>query len=259
MVYILVGGLLVLAFVVVLIFALIAKRRRGLSVDADFVRKMLPGIDCGMCGEHNCTEFAKKVSGGQKEPEACKLIKPENSEKIRDYFKPTYKGSSKLVAFVKCKGGCLAEDKYIYDGAKNCAVQERLHSGAKACKFACLGCGNCVETCRYRAIKVNDRGVAEVSRNKCTGCGECVAACPNNVITMRKLDISLGIVCNNQASDPAISKKCKVGCTHCGNCIKACPVGAISVVDNVPVIDPAKCIECYKCIGVCPNHCISRL
>ena len=183
MVYILTGGAALLAFAVIVIFAAIAKKRRGLSVDAEFVRKMLPCIDCGMCGEQNCTEFAKKVAGGQKEPEACKLIKPENSEKIRNYFKPTYKGSSKLVAFVKCKGGCLAEDKYIYDGAKNCAVQERLHSGAKACKFACLGCGNCVHACKYGAIKITKRGVAQVSRHKCTGCGECVAACPNHVIS----------------------------------------------------------------------------
>ena len=259
MIYILIGCLLVVSFGVITLFAFIAKKRKGLSVDADFVHKMLPGIDCSMCGEENCVEFAKKVAGGQKEPEGCKLIKPENCEKIKKYFKPTYEKSSKLVAMVKCKGGCLAEDKYIYEGAKNCAVQEKLHSGSKACKFACLGCGNCEEACRYGAIKVNERGVAEVNRSLCTGCGECVNACPNLVISMRKLDVSVGVVCNNQASDPAINKKCKVGCTHCGNCIKACPAGAISVVDNMPVIDPSKCIECYKCVAVCPNHVISRL
>lgn len=259
MIYILIAGLLVLAFGIVTLIAFITKKRRGLSVDADFVRKMLPCIDCGMCGEENCTEFAKKVSGGKREPEGCKLIKPENCEKIKRYFKPTYEQSSKLVAMVKCKGGCLAEDKYIYDGAKNCAVQEKLHSGAKSCKFACLGCGNCAEACRYGAISINERGVAVVNRSKCTGCGECVKACPNHVIAMRKLDVSVGVICNNQSSEPGVNKRCKVGCMHCGNCIKACPVGAISVVDNIPVIDPKKCIECYKCVAVCPNHVISRL
>ena len=90
MIYILIAGLLVLAFGIVTLIAFITKKRRGLSVDADFVRKMLPCIDCGMCGEENCTEFAKKVSGGKREPEGCKLIKPENCEKIKRYSEDFY-------------------------------------------------------------------------------------------------------------------------------------------------------------------------
>lgn len=259
LVVLLIIGLLVIAFGLVVLFAFLTYKKRGLSTDAEFVRKMLPLVDCGMCGEKNCKEFAKRVAEGKREPEGCKLIKPENSQKIKEYFKPTYNQSTKLVAMVKCKGGCRAEDKYIYDGAKNCSIQERLHSGSKACKFACLGCGDCVEACRYRAIKINERGVAEVTRGKCTGCGQCVGACPNNLISMNKLELSVGVICNNQSPDPAISQKCEVGCTHCGNCVNICPVGAIKIVDNVPVIDPDKCIECYKCVKVCPNHVISRL
>lgn len=255
----LVLGLLHLSVGLVIIFAVVSKKKKGLSTDADFVNKMLPGIDCGMCGNKNCVEFAKKVAGGANEPEDCKLIKLGNAEKIKEYFKPTYNQSTKKVAFVKCKGGCKAEDKYIYRGAKSCAIQERLHSGSKSCKYACLGCGDCVEACKYRAITINKRGTAEVIRSKCTGCGACVKVCPNQVIGMQNLELSVGVVCNNQSSNPAITKKCEVGCSHCGVCIKTCPVGAIKVVDNVPVIDHEKCIECYKCVAVCPNHTISRL
>ena len=254
-----IAGLVVISVGMVVLFSYLSYKKRNLSHDTEFVRKMLPGVDCGMCGEKNCTNFAVKVSGGNREPDACKLIRPENSQKIKQYFKNTYSESSKQVAFVHCKGGCLAEDKYIYDGAKSCAVQEMLHSGAKSCKFACLGCGDCVDACRYRAIKINKRGVAEVIRSKCTGCGACVDACSNKVISMQKLELSVNIVCNNQSSEPGIEKKCKVGCNHCEQCIKICPVGAITVVNNVPVIDPKKCIECYKCVSVCPNHVISRL
>ena len=254
-----VAGILVLAFVVILLASFIAKKKRGLTVDEELVRKMLPNIDCGMCGQYSCANFAKKVANGECEPQQCKLIKPENCEKIKDYFKPTYNPSSKHVAFVKCKGGCLAEDKFIYKGAKSCAVQEYLHSGSKSCKYACLGCGDCVDACRYRAIKINKRGVAEVIRSKCVGCGACVKVCPNKLIELKPLELTVGVVCNNQSSDPAINKKCKVGCVHCGNCIKICPTGAIEVIDNVPVINREKCIECYKCVAVCPNHVISRL
>lgn len=259
LVVLLVFTLLSISVGIVLLITLIARKKKGLSVDAELVNKMLPGIDCGACGNANCAEFAKRVASGKSEPEECKFIKPENSEKIKEYFKPTYDPSSKLVAFVKCKGGCDAKDKYVYAGAKSCAVQEKLHSGAKECKYACVGCGDCLRACKYKAIKINKKGVAEIIRSKCTGCGACVKSCPNNLIEMKKLELSVSVVCNNKSSNPAILQKCAVGCSHCGKCIKECPVGAITVIDNVPVIDETKCIECYKCVAVCPNHTISRL
>lgn len=252
-------ALLVVSVAAVTVLAIFSHKRKNLSTDADFVRKLLPGVDCGMCGNANCTEFAKRVTDGDKEPDECKLIRPENAAKIREYFKPNHKQSAKLVAMVKCKGGKRAEDKAEYAGSRNCAIEEMLHSGCKACKFACLGCGDCVKACRYGAIKINKRGTAEVIREKCTGCGACTSSCPNGLITMTKLNLSVGVICNNQSSKPGIEKQCSVGCTHCGNCIKACPVGAVQVIDNVPVIDPDKCIECYKCVVACPMHCISRL
>lgn len=257
--FLLVVGLLIVSVGFVLILAFASKKKTGLSADAEFVKQMLPLIDCGMCGQTNCTNFARKVADGKMEPEECKLIKPENAQKIKKYFKPTYNQSTKLVALVKCKGGCRSLDKYVYDGTKSCAVQERLHSGSKACKYACLGCGDCVNACRYNALKINERGVAEVIRSRCTGCGACVGACPNNLIEMTHLTQGVNVICNNQSSDPAIKNKCEVGCIHCGSCIKVCPVGAISVQNNIPVIDKSKCIECHKCIAECPTHVISRL
>ena len=257
--FLIILGLVAVAVGIIFLFSYISYKKRGLSYDADFVRKLLPNVDCGVCGEKNCTEFAKKVAEGKKEPENCKLIRPENAQKIKKFFKPTYNQQSKKIAFVRCKGGCRAESTYIYEGAKSCSVQETLHSGSKACKYACLGCGDCVAACKYKAIKINKRKVAEVIRSKCTGCGECVNACPNGLIEMDRLELNVGVVCNNKSSAPAIEKKCAVGCNHCGACVKICPTGAISVVDNIPVIDPNKCIECGKCISVCPNHVISRI
>ncbi len=252
-------GLLLVSVGIVILSSYIAHKKRGLSLDQDYVRKLLPGVDCGMCGEKTCEMFAKKVTDGSKEPNSCKLIRPESAQKIKEHFKPTYDQSSKVVAFVKCKGGCKAVDRYNYTGARSCAIEETLHSGPKACKYACLGCGDCMKACKYGAIKINKRGTAEVVRSRCTGCGACIGTCPNNLIEMKPLELSVGVVCNNQSADPAINKKCEVGCFHCGKCIGICPVNAIKIVDNVPVIDHTKCIECYKCVGVCPAHVISRL
>ena len=177
-------GIMAVASGVVLLINHFSRKKKGLSTEAEFVYKMLPCVDCGMCGEKNCSEFAKRVAASQRNPEECKLIKPEVCEKIHKYFKPTYEQSTKLVALVRCKGGCKALDKYNYKGSRNCSVEETLHSGSKACKFACLGCGDCRRACRFGAISINKRGVAEVDRNKCTGCGACVKSCPNKLIKM---------------------------------------------------------------------------
>lgn len=45
-------------------------------------------------------------------------------------------------------------------------------------------------------------------------------------------------------------------CTGCGMCVETCPVEAISLVDNIAVIDKEVCLECGACIDVCPVEAI---
>jgi ferredoxin len=51
-------------------------------------------------------------------------------------------------------------------------------------------------------------------------------------------------------------------CTDCDACIEPCPNEAISVRDNLYVIDHQRCTECVghfddpQCIEVCPSECI---
>ncbi|MEM3616056.1 MAG: 4Fe-4S binding protein, partial [Candidatus Methanomethylicia archaeon] len=48
------------------------------------------------------------------------------------------------------------------------------------------GCGICVSTCPYNAIKINkERGVAEISSGSCMGCGMCTSACPTRAIIQK--------------------------------------------------------------------------
>ncbi|MGC8786896.1 MAG: FAD-binding protein [Anaerolineae bacterium] len=48
----------------------------------------------------------------------------------------------------------------------------------------------------------------------------------------------------------------KEECTGCGACVSVCPFGALSLVDNVAVVDD-KCTACGACLDVCPVNALS--
>ena len=50
--------------------------------------------------------------------------------------------------------------------------------------------------------------------------------------------------------------QCRTGCDGFGDCAAVCDNGAISIINGVAVINPAKCGACGKCAAVCPNHLI---
>ncbi len=47
-------------------------------------------------------------------------------------------------------------------------------------------------------------------------------------------------------------------CGGCGNCVDVCPSSAITLVDNVAVINQDDCAECGSCEAECPNEAISE-
>ena len=68
------------------------------------------------------------------------------------------------AALVACNGGCRAAGSE--DGG---------------CKDGCIGCGACIEKCKFGAISMNEYGVAEVDEEKCIACGQCAKVCPQNI------------------------------------------------------------------------------
>src|SRR5450830_1272415 len=45
-------------------------------------------------------------------------------------------------------------------------------------------------------------------------------------------------------------------CIGCGGCIEACPFGALSLVDNMVVVND-KCRACGACLLACPVHALN--
>jgi MinD superfamily P-loop ATPase len=67
--------------------------------------------------------------------------------------------------------------------APDFANSEAFYSGERAVidADACLGCGDCVEVCRFDAIDDED-GTYAVDQLSCEGCGYCARICPEEAI-----------------------------------------------------------------------------
>ncbi len=89
-----------------------------------------------------------------------------------------------MVAVVRCNGTCGNRPKTNeYDGSFSCKVKASLYSGDTGCAFGCLGCGDCVEACKFGALSMNpETGLPVVDESKCTACGACVYQCPFGAI-----------------------------------------------------------------------------
>jgi len=49
---------------------------------------------------------------------------------------------------------------------------------------------------------------------------------------------------------------CNYGCIGYGDCVNECAYGAISIIDEIAVIDPNKCKGCTMCVAACPKKLI---
>ena len=56
----------------------------------DTLLAMLPGINCGMCGEPGCAGFTNALLEGRKNKVSfCKPSKPDQRERIKEYLNTT--------------------------------------------------------------------------------------------------------------------------------------------------------------------------
>lgn len=257
-------ALIAVCFVIVILFivliSIMTATNKKLNKNAEIIRELLPGLNCGKCGRKNCAKFAADISNGKTSASECPyVVGSKNYLKINKLVKRERKVHFDNIALVKCKGGKDCQNKFIYNGDETCACKDLVHSGEKTCPYACLGCGDCVKSCDYGAISISDKGCAVVDPYKCVGCGECLHSCPNKLITLVPSDKFVEVICKNSSEDSAITRNCKISCLHCEACVVACPYGAIQMVGGLPNIDHSKCRRCGKCVAACPNHVISRI
>ncbi|MBE6871196.1 MAG: Fe-S cluster domain-containing protein [Ruminococcaceae bacterium] len=220
------------------------------------ITECLPGANCGGCGFAGCGAFAQAVVNGEAKVNGCSAGGAKTAQAVAQIMGCDAGDTVEKRACVMCSGSDeCAEKKYIYDGYESCAAVMRLGGGDKLCSFACLGKGDCVSACSFKAISVIG-GVAVVDAEKCGGCGSCAKACPRHVIHIIPKTATTWVSCSSKEKGVQVKKACTIGCIGCKICEKKCEAGAIAVTDNLAKIDWEKCTGCGKCAEACPRKII---
>ena len=232
----------------------------------DQLNECLPGANCGGCGYAGCGGYAEAVLNGEAAIGLCASGGNDCAQAMGAIMGIKVGDVGRKVALVRCsgyksldaEGNVLgAKMKAVYEGFRDCVAASKVGgNGPLACKFGCLGFGNCVKACKYDAIKVVD-GVAKVDPEKCTGCMACSKQCPRELIIPVDYDKHVVIACASHAKGAVTVRGCSQGCIGCGLCVKICPHDAIKVENNLATIDYSICTSCGLCAAVCPKKLIS--
>ena len=228
----------------------------------DQVEAVMPGANCGGCGFAGCRAFATACVGADNlDKTFCPVGGNETMKKVADILGMAVQEKAPMVAVVRCNGSCANRPKTSsYDGVQSCRVKASLYSGDTACRYGCLGCGDCVAACAFGAIKMDpETGLPVVDQEKCTACGACAKACPKGIIEIRNKgprNMRVYVSCINKDKGAVARKACKAACIGCGKCAKVCAHDAITVENNVAYIDFTKCKLCRKCVLECPTGAI---
>jgi RnfABCDGE-type electron transport complex B subunit len=224
------------------IVLLIASIKLKVEVDpkVEQIHAALPNLDCGACGFAGCGSYAKAVLENPELIGKCAPGGLETSEKIAGVLSLQVSDSGPAKRpIVHCRAHTEDRTYYAeYQGIPSCTAVNALPN-VQACRFGCLGFGDCTRACKFDALHVVD-GLATVDYEKCTGCTACSKTCPRNLIEMVPFshENMMTVACRSRETGKSTRGMCKVGCIGCGICAKQTDL--FSVQDNLARLDHAK-------------------
>lgn len=221
--------------------SILATADRFLRVEEDprleTVESLLPGNNCGACGEPGCAAFAGKLVAGETQPGKCTVSAPEQLVEIASFLGVDVGGAERQVARLKCAGGeGLVGRLAGYAGISSCRAAVLVDGGGRACTWGCLGLADCEKACTFDAITMNWEGLPQVNVDACTACGDCVTVCPLDLFVLAPLSQQLFVQCNSPMTGEEARARCAVACDACGRCAADAPSGVIDMVNGLPVI-----------------------
>ncbi len=240
----------------------IASKKFHVEIDPKIkqIEEVLPGANCGACGFPGCAGYAEAIVKSGAEITLCAPGGDEVAKTIAKIIGTKASTKERKIAVIQCQSGGIDNTflKFENIGIKTCQAAVILSEGQNLCEYGCLGYNDCVRACPFDAITVDDNNMRIVDENKCTGCGNCVDACPKDLIQLVPISKKVNVLCKSldKGKDAKINCGNKTACIGCGICAKKCPVGAITIENNLAIIDYDKCVVCGICATVCPTKAI---
>ena len=238
---------------------------RAFEVEQDprieLVIDALPGANCGGCGLAGCADLAKAIVAGKETVAKCPVCTSEGALKIAEILgTEIVQNTVRNVAVVLCGGDNKnAKLEARYNGVNDCKSAVLVSSGAKGCKYGCLGLGTCARVCPFNAIEMTDNGLAVVHPELCVSCGKCINACPKKLIKLVPEAVKIHVFCSSPEKGPAKMKVCKVACIGCRKCVKNAEENQMSMIGFLAQVnyDMPPPPELADASG-CPTKCIRR-
>jgi len=218
----------------------------------DVIEDMLPGSNCGACGEAGCRAFSESLVAGTQKPSGCTVSNEGAIEQIASFLGVDAGAQEKRVARLHCAGGLTAARQIAeYEGYGTCRAAHMV-GGGKGCAWGCLGLADCEKACMFDAITMNDELLPVVNVPACTACGDCVDACPRDLFDILPVSHKLIVQCAAPLEGDEARAVCTVTCDACGRCAQDAAPGLITMQNNLPVVDysaggPAAPAATHRC------------
>lgn len=201
---------------------------------------MLPGSNCGACGEAGCRAFADRLLAGGQTPRGCTVAGDPEVEAIAAFLGVDPGKAEKRVARLHCAGGLGAARQIAeYEGYTSCRAAHLVGGGGKGCSWGCLGLDDCMVACTFDAIRMNEERLPVVDPARCTACNDCVEACPRDLFELLPLSHALLVQCNAPLEGEQARAICRVACDACGRCAQDAAPGLVRMEGNLPIVDYA--------------------
>jgi Na+-translocating ferredoxin:NAD+ oxidoreductase RNF subunit RnfB len=214
---------------------------------------LLPGSNCGACGQPGCHAFAEQLVQGAVSPSQCTVASEEAIDSVAELLDVDPGQQEKRVARLHCAGGKgQAYQIAEYQGLESCLAASVVSGGGKGCPWGCFGLGDCEKACTFSAITTNFNGLPVVDVDKCTACGDCVDVCPRDLFELVSIKQHLFVQCSAPLAGELAVALCTTACDACERCVADAAPGLIRMQDNLPVVDyaaggPARPEATYRC------------